>query len=54
MEETSEEFKPSTSTGAMNAVLADKISSDGSIGPKVLYYYFFGIFCIDCCYCVIE
>lgn len=34
MEETSEEFKPSTSTGAMNAVLADKISPDGSIGPK--------------------
>ncbi|KAJ6413494.1 hypothetical protein OIU84_006319 [Salix udensis] len=34
VEETSEEFKPSTSTGAMNAVLANKMSSDGSIGPK--------------------
>ena len=50
VEETSEEFKPSTSTGAMNAVMANKMSSDGSIGPKVLYLFFVLIVVI----CVIE
>lgn len=39
MEETIEEFQPSTSTGATNAVLADKVSSNELIGPVVLYIF---------------
>jgi hypothetical protein len=39
MEETSEEFQPSTSTGATNAVSADKVSSNELIGPVVLYIF---------------
>ncbi|PNT27679.2 hypothetical protein POPTR_007G077700v4 [Populus trichocarpa] len=35
MEETSEEFQPSTSTGATNVVSADKVSSNELIGPVV-------------------
>jgi hypothetical protein len=39
MEETSEEFQPSTSTGATNVVSADKVSSNELIGPVVLYIF---------------